>query len=1042
MINDKTQQTSLLLALLVAMGLGSTAYAQESDEAETDDPFGDEADAFPDEEAPAEPEPEPVEAEAEASGTFSAGGAADTAGEGAVFSDADLAPEAAAEDATFSDEGGEDIAVGGDVEEIVVTGSRVKRTTYSLPSSVQVISREDLEMSGADNMADVVKYLAINSGSNFNSNVSTAAAGTAQFNLRGLGLNSTLVLLNGRRLVQSAAVSTNGNNFVDVNSIPLQMVERIEVLKGGASAIYGSDAVAGVINIITRKNMNGFEAQVGGLTTDDFDQDEWDVSLSAGAQGERTRVNGTVMYFERNPLAAKDRQFTQDAVDGGKGNLSNIGQPALYVVPARPLQFYRDANCGMGPNSVADPAAGSPALGLQLNADGSIPMPGQEPTTFANGGRLYSGTTDGTEDGDLRLPPYCKFNFNPFFDLVPKEQRTNTYLTVDHDVSDHTQVFFEAGYARNRTERGLSPSFPVLQNLIIPADHQYNPTGSPLIWRGRPLGAEAGRQTQSYESDTLHTVAGIGGDFGDLASGSIVEDWDWEISGTWSVNQFDYKLPDALTQPLQDGLNSCGPADDPADCFNPFYMSGAPNSQQIIDRVTGELTVKANTQLTTAGASLAGPLFELPGGDFSFAVGAQMRHESAEADADHDANQGNYVFLIGGPDFGAERQIMAGYGELVMPFLDGLEIQAAGRFEDYEDVGSTFNPKIGLSWTPAQTILGDQAAQASKIRLRGTYATSFRAPSLLQTDGAQTELAQIFDVRPDPMTMAPVRATSATFRAVTTSGNPDLKPETSTAITAGFEYSPVDGLTLDADYWMYNYEDIIVKESPQAILANDFMCGVPEDARPAGCSPDVRRNPAGEALGIDAEFVNAQTLDASGIDFNAVYRSDFGADMGTFSFGAGGAYVLTFEIPQSAAGADYVNSPDADCDGDTCDVAGKRNFSNFAVPMPRLRGNVPLGWSMDGHAANFTLRVIGSYKDDANLDPMTQAMPDIDAFITADLQYSLRLDYDDYYSTTFKLGINNLFDLDPPAVADNFGYDPLTHDPRGRLLYARLIQKF
>ena len=1006
----KRAGSTWLLAVLATLGLSASALAQ-------DDPFAAPADDAPldaPEEAAPEPEPEPEPAAPEPEREPEPEGpsadlslSASASAEGGIEGEAEAEAEAPAEE----------VGGAGDVEEIVVTGSRVKRTTYSLPSSIQVIGREELEMSGATNMADVVKHLSINYGSNFNTDVSTGAGGTAQFNLRGLGLNSTLVLLNGRRLVQSASVATDGNNFTDVNSIPLHMVERIEILKGGASAIYGSDAVAGVVNIITRNSMEGFEVSVGGQTTDDFDQDEWDVALIGGTSMGKTRIHGSVMYFERSPLAATDRDFVADA----GGTVSLLGQPGLYVVPADPLQFYRDARCSDAPNSVAVPNSGANVADL------------------ANGGEIVSLLD---ADRNPTAPPYCTFNFGPFFDLVMDEQRTNGWMTVEHDISDHTKVFFEAGYARNRSVRGVSPAFPVLQNLIIPPDHQYNPTGAPLVWRGRPLGAETGRQEQFYESDTLHTVAGIGGDFGGLVTGSLIEDWTWEIAGSWSVNQFYFGLPDSLTQPLQDALNSCGPTDDPAGCFNPFYMSGAPNSQAIIDTITGELRTKADTQLTTVGADLGGPIFELPGGDLGFAIGAQIRHETAQSDADHDANQGNYVFLIGGPDWGAERDIMAAYGELVMPFFEGFELQAAARFEDYEDVGSTVDPKIGMSWTPAETFAGAAASRASKVRLRGTYATSFRAPSLLQTQGAQTELREIFDISPDPMDPAMrARATTGTFRAITTKGSPDLEPETSTAITAGLEWSPVEGLTIDGDYWRYDYEDIIVKENPQDLLDDDFACGVAPALRPEGCNPGIRRDATGQALQIDTEFVNQRSLVADGIDFNVIYRSDFGGSAGTFSFGGGGAYILSFKIPQEATEQSYQDSPDSDCDGEECDVAGNRNFGNFSAPLPALRASFPLGWSMDGHTAGLTVRLIGGYTDDANPEA-DGTLPDVDSQMTLDLQYALRIDEGDNWATTVKVGVQNLLEADPPSVADNFGYDPLTHDPRGRLLYGRLIQEF
>jgi iron complex outermembrane receptor protein len=884
--------------------------------------------------------------------------------------------------------------------EVVITGSRIKRTSFAQPSAVEVIDRKALTKTGARNLGDIVRQMDINYGSDVNTDVSSAAGGTSQFNLRGLGLSSTLVLLNGRRLVQAGTASLEGESFVDINSIPLAAVERIEVLKGGASAIYGSDAVAGVVNIITRKQFNGFEGHIGGSTTSKFDQQDWEVSLLGGASTEHTRVLGMVSYYGSNPLQAPERDFTSKG-----SNVSTLGWPSAYL-PLVPPPMRNAA--GKFENGYRDPGCGMVPL--------SAPVPNWE--------------TDATS-----ALPFCTFNFNPYFDLILKSQRVNTYAKVEQDVGDHVTLFFEGAYAGSRVQRRQSPSYPILQTVVVPADHQYNPLGVPLRWFGRPLAGNAPPALYYTDSDTLHTAAGIKGDLG-AASGAKLSQWDWILQGTWGRNRFHNELYDTLKAPLQNALNSCTPTTDPAECWNPFY-SGPPNSQYIINKVTGALNSEVYSELTTASLDLSGPIATLPGGDLALAFGGQLRRESIVSNQDHDSEQENYLFLIGSPDYSADRKIGAVYGELSIPLVSGMEVQAAGRFEHYSDVGGSFNPMAGVSWTPAQTFIGDDAPLISQVRVRGTIATSFRAPSLLQTYGVQTALEPIYPYTTDSMGNVSA-AGSAVYNAVRTYGNPNLKPQQATAITAGLEWEPLQALRFIGDYWRYDYQDYIVKESAQQIVAADADCNV----TPATCDPRITRDPAGSPTRIDARFVNAAAVKTHGIDAALTYRSDFGAHAGLFAFGLSGTYVLSFEIPESQVIPSLRDENFISCNGKYCDVAGLRNGVNFARSIPRLRSTASIGWGLGGHTANITAHFISGYKDDADVDPgPAEHYNNIDAFVSLDLQYGFRLDEGDGTATTFRIGVTNLFDTPPPFVKANFGYDPTIHDPRGRVLYARLVQE-
>ena len=731
--------------------------------------------------------------------------------------------------------------------------------------------------------------------------------------------------------------------------------------------------------------MDGFEVQVGGQTTDDFDHDEWDVALVGGASSERTRANLLVSYFKRQPLRAEDRDFTKNG-----RNVSLLGQPSAFERQnpdgSRGAGVYLDPTCGTSPLS-------APVL-----------------------------------DELTELFELCTFNFNPYMMLMIDEQRVNALGTLEFDITDHTQTFFEASYAAGRSFRTLSPSFPLVYPTTIPIDNPYNTEATDFRWLGRPRGGAFPPTRQTFESDTLHTVAGIKGDFGGVAPNTTFEDWGWEVAGTFSRNQFRFGMVDSLQGRLEEALD-CDRSEDPELCWNPFGL-GAPNSEELYNRVHGEFRSVSNTELRTLSAELTGPLFELPGGDFGFAIGTQLRQESARTDLDHDANQLAYSFLVGGPDFQTEREIKTAYGELAVPALQGLELQAAVRFEDYSDVGSSVDPKFGLSWAPAMTLLGiGSGPDPANVRLRGTYATSFRAPSLLQMNGAHTEIAELFDVGVDENGQ-PKPNDRSIYRAVRTLGNANLTPETSAALSAGLEWMPIKGLQLILDYWNYNFKDLVIKENAQQLIQRDFACDV---ADAATCNPAIRRDAAGSVLLVNTNFVNAPNVTASGLDFNLNYKLELG-EAGTVSAGGSGSYVISYKI---------------ELGGETIEAAGSRNFVNPARSMPQLRVNVPLSWHMDAHTVSFIAHYISGYDNDETRrviqgPGMVAFVPrdSIDAWVTLDLQYALRIDEGDGMATKITVGLINLLDSDPPALDAGYGVDVVVPDTRGRLSYGRLTQEF
>jgi len=479
-----------------------------------------------------------------------------------------------------------------DLEVLIVTGSRIKRTSFAAAAPVQVINRQDLEYSGATNLSDVVQHLSVARGSGWDGSVGSPV--TTSVNLRGLGAGNTLVLLNGRRVAASAGGADI--QFVDIGTIPLAAVERIEILKGGASAIYGSDAVAGVLNIITRTDWNGVRVEADAGTTDDLDRTEINTSAALGASSERARVSLALAYSRSGELVGTDRDWT-DRED----RISNPGYPGTFrgLLPISIPEA--DPDCDKAPHS-------------------------------RDVGR------------------FCEFDDRQFLALIANLERASSYAHAEYDVTTHTSMFLELGVARTRGDGLFMPSLPLPPPFpTVPGDHVDNPFGESVVFIGAPVGAEAGGQRNSVSDDSLRAAVGLRGDFEELAANTLAEDWQWELFTTAGLGRYRGTIHDTLREELTQALNSCSDPTDLSGCYNPFYSSqlgtGTPNSDEVLASFDGSFTTLTDHSLQTHNAGLTGSLFELPGGDLGFALGGELRQERRSTDFDHDANAQRYGFI-------------------------------------------------------------------------------------------------------------------------------------------------------------------------------------------------------------------------------------------------------------------------------------------------------------------------------------------------------------------------------------------------------------
>ena len=849
------------------------------------------------------------------------------------------------------------------LEEVVVTGSYLSRLRQSdVPSPTSVFGSDYLDEIGAGNIGDFISTLTINNGSQNNPDAFTqnATTGTSNFNLRGLGVASTLVLLNGRRQVTTSTLTNDGISFVDTNSlIPQIAVKRIEIVKDGAAAIYGTDAVAGVVNYITDDSFRGSAANVRYASiTDEGNQTDLTAEVKFGWGNDTTSYLVAGSWYDRSPLTTAERRLSRPQDD-----TSSLGNPGAFFL--------------FGALPVVDPTGCTSEGGIE------IPSAGAQAALDASGLPFTGG--------------FCGFDFGDFFNLVPEEERLNLYGAVTHDFGNDTTLRIEAAYADNEAERGNSPSFPFLQlgSAVVPADNPGNifpEAFGPVLFFGRISGNGGEVSPSIAENETFRLSADLEGN---LFSSS---DWRYDLGLTYGTNDSIFATEDTVTSRLANALNGfggagCDPAtgvrgQGPCQFFNPFSTSFnvLPNDPELLDFLIDTQVIDSSSELIVVDAVFSGSIGATAAGPVGLALGLQYRDEDFSRDFDDLSNQDAFAFIIGSADFTADRDIFAAFAEVSVPLTSNLDLSAAVRYEDYGGaVGDTFDPKVSLLYRPSDT-----------VSLRGSFSTSFRAPSLFQLNGQGTSLNQVID----PLTGAPA---FAAVRNIPTNGiERNLSPEESDAFNIGASFTP-GNFSIDIDYWNFEFTDAIIQESFQAIV----------NADPNG--PQVIRSPAGTILFVLPDFVNATSVETDGLDIVAKY--DFDTSVGVISPFIDYTEVFSYEIDDPQAGL--------------IEGAGNRNFTNFGSPTPETRFQTGINYTGNTWTGRIAYRYVDGFTDDQN-------DVEIDSFDTIDAQVAFN--FFDNFNASF--GVTNLTDETPPQVFTNGGFESRTHDPRGRLVYVQLGAEF
>ena len=731
------------------------------------------------------------------------------------------------------------------MQPVIVTGSHIPTSIEAPVSPVLTLSKQQIDESGATTISDVIRKLPQNSSGSFaENNAASFAPGGSGVSLRGLGQQSTLVLINGRRVAPYAfGQNVNGvtAGFVDLDSIPLEAVDRIEVLKDSGSAIYGSDAIAGVVNIILKKDYQGLELTAEYGNTTHRDSGEQTYSMVTGLVNDKANAMFFVDYYDRNAQYLRDRSNSANADHSAQGGLD-------FRSSASPQGF------------VFDPFTGNPLF---------------VPSTGAT-------TTNQLSSTDF---PGNHYNFNKDIVDYPQTTRYGGYTVINYNITDRLTAFMEAGYRKILTElqSAATPVFGDTDGFTIGPNNPFNPyagiTNAPIAFRWRAN--QAGPRIDDIDTDVVRAVPGLKLEIG--------EDWYAESAFLYSTSKsIDNGKNYLSSTALQAALNDSNPSTALNVLGGPDYV----NNPATIESLKVRTTREAQTELMQYDIKANGRLWDLPAGPIGVAFGGETRTESISDVPDSLSSQ----FLIvseGGiqPSHGS-RDSDALYGEVGIPLfsrenartaLQNLELQVAGRFEYYSDFGTTTKPKIGLKWQPAKP-----------ITFKASYSGGFRAPSL---DELFVENIGFQDGIIDTLRFNGTHSAAdegGTQYKIISGGNPNLKPENSESFYGGVTFEPpaIKGLTLTIDYVHINVKNVIQAEDLQKILDLPLAQQAAFVSRNPPSAQDIALGVPGTIVSIDQRFINLSSRQVDSVDVQADYEVD--TDVGGFNYDFSGTYLASW----------------------------------------------------------------------------------------------------------------------------------------------------
>ncbi|MES2151156.1 MAG: TonB-dependent receptor [Pseudomonadota bacterium] len=881
------------------------------------------------------------------------------------------------------------------IQRVEITGSSIKRASAETASPVQVITRDELAKSGKGTVAEYLQTLTADGAGSLPTSFGNGfAAGSTAISLRGLGATSTLVLLNGRRMAPFARADDGQKTFTDISTIPMEAVERIEVLKDGASSTYGADAIAGVVNIILRKDFTGLVAKLTVGESRYRDGETGKTSLTWGkgnldSDGFNIMVNAEL--YKNNELLNKDRA-SRDWI--GHADLRQWGYPLATQFASGNIIGNNNAN-------------NSPT--------GSI----RNPTT------LDYTSLPGCENLSVSKPQDpkggCLWHQDQFRSMQPQIDGFNLYSRGALNINADLQAYAEVGYSKRDTSFTLTPpsitgafAFPPTAQyptgvvnwtsgagttMVLGATHPQNPYGVPV--RVKYTAFDIGPSTRSVDNAFNRIVLGLKGSY---------MGWDFDTAYLHSESKLDLAYSNMLNMPVLLAALS-----DPKSPNFPYYIGAQANKNpaSLYAAITRTATSHSTTKLDMVDFKASRELMQLPGGPLGVAVGAEYRKEkldnpSLSGSSDGSINS-NYVAAKGDETIGAL------FVELAAPVIKSVELSGALRYDHYSSFKST-TPKIGVKWTPVKT-----------FALRGTYSEGFRAPGPAESSATSQSAGSASVADPvrcpggKPAAGAAATDCAASFAGVKI-GNPNLRPETSKGATLGMVWDPFNGTSMSIDAWQIKRSDEInVTNLSDSVLLPGVLRA---DNNLVSASGAVIPN-SGTILMVQSPYRNSSYTKVKGLDLDVKQKIALG-EYGRLVVGMNWSHVASWLRADSATSIVQYAGTHGNCDTSNCIGTPKDKIS--------MNASWDLGaWNMTA-TANYRSDMKNTYtaadtvcaSSLANGSPAPNARCVLPSFTTIDLSGRYN------YSKSIQLfaSVSNLFDKVAPLDPLTYGsmsYNPLDY---------------
>lgn len=843
------------------------------------------------------------------------------------------------------------------LEKVQVTGSRIAKAVGDGSSAVQTISRLDIDASGAQSVAEIVRTVTGNSQGSFTSVSGSSGQGAATVSLRGLGEDRTLVLINGHRIATSPALQGSG---VDLNTIPLAAVDRIEILGEGASAIYGSDAIGGVVNIILRRNYNGAEISgtIGRPTRDGGDSEA--ASFVGGYGDEKSQVLFGANYSFKDIIYLRDRAYSKGDLGDGVNLSSTTG-----INGAGNTVFSNDFS-----QVFAAPAGACEATGLHRLVDDA-----------------------GSETG-IPGAPLCGFDFTAYAADTTAIRTNSLFTTYRRQLSSNWEFNSTISYARSESFGRFAPA-PAL--LSMAASNPNNPYGQDIRIYHRYIGL--GPRDNVTNSDVYSIFSAVKGKLGpvDIEAGGSISKYSFSNFGSNYV------------------LNSVARSQTASGNYNPFQPLSA-GSDATLNSMKVTINRLGLTDYREAFVNGGFDAFALPGGTAQVAFGTEYRVERFFDNYDSQSEAGTVGGSAGNSSSG-DRNAYAFYSEMSLPMLKDLpgvksfDIELAGRYDRYSDVGGEFSPKAALKYKPIDLVL-----------VRAAYSEGFRAPLLSElnaNDSSDAPSARDFTVC-RAAGVADASCPESQYDGTINKANPDLQPETSKQYSFGLVVNATKSIDVALDYYDIQINGSIETPTLQSQILREA------NGQPLTPGSSLNRTGTG-GLDPDAPAIlqtfNYAAVTTRGIDLSLEARQSLGG-FGRIRATSNLGYVLSYKSDDGVLPAQ--------------NLAGRAGY-------PRYRAAAGIDWALGKTwAAAYNVSYIPSTSAGEQTrvsNPLfTDPTGKVDSYSLHDIQAS----YTAPTKTTITFGVNNLFDegVSVNKLVGNPNYDQTLYDPTGRVPYVRVTQKF